>query len=317
MAEPKVLTQIAKIENIPTADLSHVQGLTSNAQTQINGKAPIEQGIPSGGTTNQVLKKTSAADYAVEWGTVDSLPSQSGQSGKFLTTDGTTASWANAPAGVFIATYGTTTYAEITAALSEHKLPICIYSKKCYIYSYHETSTVLSNGYYFNYLRGNEYQSICVQPNNSWGGGGNLFQYQIRASGLLKGDGSGSISAASASDIPDLPTSKITSGTFADERIASASTWNAKLSNNGVITSTNISASTWVSDSTYSGYSYKCDIAISGCTSDHIPYVVFSAEDSISGNYASVVLSDTNKVTIYSKVNTSITIPSIQCIKAV
>ncbi len=33
-----------------------------------------------------------------------------------------------------------------------------------------------------------------------------------------------------ASDIPSLPTSKITSGTFEDERIASASTWNAKYS---------------------------------------------------------------------------------------
>lgn len=32
-----------------------------------------------------------------------------------------------------------------------------------------------------------------------------------------------------ASDIPNLPASKITSGTFADDRIASASVWNAKL----------------------------------------------------------------------------------------
>ena len=33
------------------------------------------------------------------WATIDALPSQSGQSGKFLTTDGTTASWATASGG--------------------------------------------------------------------------------------------------------------------------------------------------------------------------------------------------------------------------
>lgn len=58
-----------------------------------------------------------------------------------------------------------------------------------------------------------------------------------------------------ASDIPSLPASKITSGTFADARIASASTWNAKQSAlsttqlaacNSGITSTKVS--------TYDGY---------------------------------------------------------------
>lgn len=42
--------------------------------------------IPSGGTSGQVLKKSSATDYAVEWGAIDALPSvTSSDNGKVLT----------------------------------------------------------------------------------------------------------------------------------------------------------------------------------------------------------------------------------------
>jgi hypothetical protein len=44
------------------------------------------------GLANQVLKVNSSAS-GVEWATLDALPSQSSNSGKYLTTDGTTASW--------------------------------------------------------------------------------------------------------------------------------------------------------------------------------------------------------------------------------
>ena len=49
--------------------------------------------IPSGGTTGQVLVKSSNSSYATEWATGDFLPSQSGHDGEFLTTDGSTATW--------------------------------------------------------------------------------------------------------------------------------------------------------------------------------------------------------------------------------
>lgn len=45
------------------------------------------------GQPNQVLKVNSAGN-SIEWATLDALPSQSSNSGKYLTTDGTTASWA-------------------------------------------------------------------------------------------------------------------------------------------------------------------------------------------------------------------------------
>lgn len=50
-------------------------------------------GVAIGGLTGEVLKKKSDDDYDTEWGTVDGLPSQEGNAGKFLTTDGTDPSW--------------------------------------------------------------------------------------------------------------------------------------------------------------------------------------------------------------------------------
>ena len=57
------------------------------------------------------------------------LPSQTGQSGKFLTTNGTTASWANIPSGTGgeFATYGTTTKAQLQEWYDDGKMIYCIY----------------------------------------------------------------------------------------------------------------------------------------------------------------------------------------------
>jgi hypothetical protein len=46
------------------------------------------------GTNGQVLTANSALADGVEWTTLSALPSQSGNNGKYLTTDGSTASWA-------------------------------------------------------------------------------------------------------------------------------------------------------------------------------------------------------------------------------
>jgi hypothetical protein len=54
------------------------------------------QGVPTGGTTGQVLAKVNATDYNTQWVTPSggtSLPAQTGNAGKFLTTDGTNTSW--------------------------------------------------------------------------------------------------------------------------------------------------------------------------------------------------------------------------------
>lgn len=83
-----------------------------------------------------------------------------------------------------------------------------------------------------------------------------------------------------------------------------------------VITKSNVSV-IWTTDATYSDYSYKGTITVNGATSSHIPTVTFSQADASSGDYANVCESDTNKVYIYSKVNTLSSVPSVQLIKGV
>jgi hypothetical protein len=48
---------------------------------------------PTGGTSGQVLQKNSSSNYDFSWVTFNGLPTQTSQTGKFLTTDGSAASW--------------------------------------------------------------------------------------------------------------------------------------------------------------------------------------------------------------------------------
>ena len=73
----------------------------------------------------------------------------------------------------------------------------------------------------------------------------------------------------------------------------------------------NKSASSWVASTAYADYGYQCDIACSGVTASMYAEVVFAPSQATSGNYAPVCETFTDKVRIYSKVNASITIPTI------
>ena len=72
-----------------------------------------------------------------------------------------------------------------------------------------------------------------------------------------------------------------------------------------------VAASTWVADTTYAEYGYKCELSITGVLSTDYASVTFAHVQAISGNYSPICLTSTDKVTIYSKVNTSITISNI------
>lgn len=73
----------------------------------------------------------------------------------------------------------------------------------------------------------------------------------------------------------------------------------------------NVQASTWVSDSTYSEFPYKCVLTCSGVTANDYAEVVFDVEQASSGTYAPVCETGTNTVTIWSSSDMAITIPAI------
>lgn len=76
--------------------------ITPLIASSIDGK---QDKLPTTSTAGKVLKSTSTSGK-VEWGDVDGLPSQSGNSGKFLTTNGTTPSWATVTVKTYTAGEG-------------------------------------------------------------------------------------------------------------------------------------------------------------------------------------------------------------------
>ena len=77
------------------ATINYIDGLTSDAQTQLDGKSTLD-GSPT--FTGTVTATAFSGDGSSLTG-VDSLPSQTGNAGEFLTTDGTNASWGTVSAG--------------------------------------------------------------------------------------------------------------------------------------------------------------------------------------------------------------------------
>lgn len=79
-----------------------------------------------------------------------------------------------------------------------------------------------------------------------------------------------------------------------------------------------VAKSAWTSSTTYADYPYQASITVSGCTSNHVPEVIFSVTDAVSGTFAPICVSGTNKVTIYAteKPSANMTIPTIECRKA-
>ena len=99
-----------RVADVSDTEIGYLNGVTSGIQTQLDGKVdeslfdakgdllvasadntPAKLGV---GTNGYILTANSGATNGVEWAAAPiSLPSQTGNTGKYLTTDGTTASW--------------------------------------------------------------------------------------------------------------------------------------------------------------------------------------------------------------------------------
>ncbi|SFI42204.1 hypothetical protein [Halpernia frigidisoli] len=86
-----------------------------------------KNGVPTGGTTGQVLSKTDGTNYNAQWttpATGTTLPDQTSNAGKVLTTDGANLSWGNSSSGgASYEVYATITVAQTTAVGSSLNLP--------------------------------------------------------------------------------------------------------------------------------------------------------------------------------------------------
>lgn len=74
----------------------------------------------------------------------------------------------------------------------------------------------------------------------------------------------------------------------------------------------NVAVSTWGASAEYGSYEFESVIEVIGVTAHDIAFVIFGVDESDSGNYASVTATGTDYVKIYSKVDTAITIPTIE-----
>lgn len=85
-----------------------------------------------------------------------------------------------------------------------------------------------------------------------------------------------------------------------------------------VVNNVSVATSAWGSSTTYTDYPYEASVTVSGCTSNHVPEVIFSVTDAVSGTFAPICVSGTNKVTIYAteQPTTNMIIPTIECRKS-
>jgi len=118
------LPSTTSIGGVSAAEIVYLDGVTSNVQTQLDGKAglasPAFTGTPTAPTAASGTNTTQVATTAFVQQTAfnNSLPFQGGNAGKYVTTDGTNASWASVPdeipaqtgqSGKFLTTNGTAT----------------------------------------------------------------------------------------------------------------------------------------------------------------------------------------------------------------
>ena len=75
------------------------------------------------------------------------------------------------------------------------------------------------------------------------------------------------------------------------------------------------SVTTWAASTAYVGYGFQAQINIPNLTESDIVSVTFAGVDAISGNYYPTIQIYADYILVFSKVNTTITIPTIEITK--
>lgn len=141
----------------------------------VDGKTGAVQIMPTGGTTGQVLAKASGSNYDVEWvnqsgggGAVDSV---NGQTGVVVLDASDVGAMPDSATfdEIYWCTYGTTTSAEIEAALTAGKLPCVKYND--YVYTLRFRNSATNHRFVCNY--GGKEKSIACQS-GTWIPNGDL-----------------------------------------------------------------------------------------------------------------------------------------------
>lgn len=272
-------------------------------------------------TTNALGQVTGITEVNISY--PDQLPSQTGNSGKFLTTNGTTTSWATVSGGGG----GTVTSVRVQATSPVQSSTSTEQTTSL------NTTISLADGYgdTKNPYASKTKNYVLAAPNGS--NGAPSFRALVKADIPLASE-----TAASGG----TTTSLVTTGekyTWNNKQDALVSGTNIKTINNQsilgsgniniqgggkflVFTSVFVDATHWTYDGTYADYPYAAEIYCEDVTSSDFAYVVFAPEDFDSGIYANVCLTGTDSVTIYAKSDVyepdyqGVTIPTIVVIGA-
>ena len=75
------------------------------------------------------------------------------------------------------------------------------------------------------------------------------------------------------------------------------------------------SVPTWAASNKYTGFGYQAQINIADLSEADFVNVVFGVNEAVSGNYAAAIEQYAGHILVFSKVNTTITIPTIEITK--
>jgi hypothetical protein len=131
------------------------------------GNATNDSGVLAVGSTDQVLTVDSSTATGLKWATASALPSQTGNSGKYLTTDGSAASWGTVATGgmTLLSTTSFSGTSTTISSINQSYINLVVIIENWYKSSSGDWPAMQWNG-----QTGGEYSSSSFQQNTTTGG---------------------------------------------------------------------------------------------------------------------------------------------------